>query len=168
MREITLVNGKGVTMVDDGDFEMLSKHRWYLCHRKGRHSRYATTAIFSNGKWRTVYMQSLIMPTIADGFVRDHIDGNGLNNSRSNIRAVSQSINCLNSPMRSNNTSGHLGVYYRADYTRRPWFMMYQLAGKQRKFYFATKEAAIAARMEYDMSMSCPNAGKPKKAEVVQ
>ena len=40
----------------------------------------------------------------------DHIDGNGENNRLSNLRDVSQSTNQKNQKLKSNNTSGHVGV----------------------------------------------------------
>jgi len=42
--------------------------------------------------------------------VIDHIDGNTLNNERSNIRVVTQNINCKNTAMRKSNTSGVTGI----------------------------------------------------------
>lgn len=45
-------------------------------------------------------------------FSIDHIDGDPLNNRFSNLRAVTQSQNGMNSKMRKNNTSGVKGVYW--------------------------------------------------------
>jgi len=47
---------------------------------------------------------------IPDNCVIDHIDGDDLNNSRSNIRLVSQKLNSRNQRMKSNNTSGYTGI----------------------------------------------------------
>lgn len=47
--------------------------------------------------------------TYPEGVI-DHIDGDGLNNSKENLRLVSQSGNCINSRMKCNNTSGVTGV----------------------------------------------------------
>lgn len=44
------------------------------------------------------------------GFVIDHVDGNGLNNSLDNLRLVSRIENARNYPRQSNNTSGVVGV----------------------------------------------------------
>jgi HNH endonuclease len=45
----------------------------------------------------------------------DHIDHNGLNNRRSNLRSVTRSINQLNHRMQTNNTSGFRGVVWDAN-----------------------------------------------------
>lgn len=47
--------------------------------------------------------------------VIDHIDGNPMNNRKSNLRVCTQSENCLNKKSISNNTSGFIGVSYRKD-----------------------------------------------------
>lgn len=45
-------------------------------------------------------------------YILDHIDGNRANNKLSNLREATQSQNCANAKLRSNNTSGFKGVYY--------------------------------------------------------
>lgn len=52
--------------------------------------------------------------SIPDGSVIDHINGNPDDNSRSNIRVVTQQINCRNACMSKNNTSGVTGINWNA------------------------------------------------------
>ena len=49
---------------------------------------------------------------IEDGMVIDHIDGDRTNNSRDNLRLVSQSENCRNRIMRKDNTTGYTGLSF--------------------------------------------------------
>lgn len=54
-------------------------------------------------------MHRLIMNT-PDGMVTDHIDGNGLNNQRKNLRICTHTENMANRKIHINNTSGYKGV----------------------------------------------------------
>ncbi|ANC85424.1 hypothetical protein A7E77_00050 [Sphingomonas sp. NIC1] len=76
-------------LVDEDQYEALSCYRWYGLNVKGSLTTYARTTI---GR-RHVYMHRLIMGMPKMGVV-DHIDGNGLNNQRENLRLVTQKVNC--------------------------------------------------------------------------
>lgn len=93
-RTIELTQGKH-TYVSLEDYEWVSQYSW----RASRHSRpgrpekwYAKGNV--NGK--DVYMHRLIQG-FPGGLVVDHIDGNGLNNTRGNLRSVTQKVNIDNS-----------------------------------------------------------------------
>lgn len=58
----------------------------------------------------------------------DHIDGNGLNNQRSNLRACSNAENLMNRPANKNNTSGFKGVIL--DKTNGKWIAQIMLKRK--------------------------------------
>jgi hypothetical protein len=91
VKEIPLVNGRGVAIVDDEDFDLLSQHRWYL--KKGKRTSYALTYIAGRGK----YMHRLLRPEV---HIVDHKDGNGLNNQKENFRACTSGQNQTNSAPR--------------------------------------------------------------------
>lgn len=75
----------------------------------------------------------------------DHIDGNPLNNTFANLRAVTQSENCKNSAMPSHNQSGTIGVCWNKRKQR--WLAYFKQSGKTIHLgNFKMKEAAIAAR----------------------
>jgi hypothetical protein len=76
----------------------------------------------------------------------DHIDGDGLNNSWSNLREVTASQNLMNQRVRSDSTSGIKGVSY--DKKRNMWYV-YIDVDKKRKHLgrYETKEEAAAARL---------------------
>lgn len=94
MKEIKLTQGK-VALVDDEDYEYLNQWKWHYEYRKGRNpeSGYAVRNMFvSKGKFVKVRMHRVIMnaPT---GVQVDHINHNGLDNRRSNLRLCSSAEN---------------------------------------------------------------------------
>src|SRR6266487_634730 len=106
MREIQLTQGK-VALVDDADFELVSQFRWHAWRDKSG-SFYARA--FIDGQF--VYLHHLILGGKPPaGMVTDHVDRNTLNDGRSNLRFVSQSVNRLNTRNQERGKSGFLGVY---------------------------------------------------------
>lgn len=80
----------------------------------------------------------------------DHIDGNGLNNRRINLRKVLSQENCKNRPMRSDNTSGYTGVYWSKACEK--WQVYIRANGKNiHGGYFTEKEDAIQKRKELEV-----------------
>lgn len=71
---------------------------------------YAATNIKTNGRWVTRYMHRLIM-LAPKGLQVDHIDGNGLNNTRANLRLCERSLNNVNRRLGYTPKSGFRGVY---------------------------------------------------------
>lgn len=84
-------------LVDDADFDWLDSFKWYL-HEKG----YAINT-------KRVRMHRLVNGTLK-GLQTDHINGNKLDNRRSNLRSCNNSENHYNIKLMSNNTSGHKGI----------------------------------------------------------
>lgn len=100
MAKITLPNGL-VCLVDDEDFVRLSPFKW-----KSSAKKYAA-AKTSNGKQE--YMHRVIM-SAPPGISVDHINGNGLDNRKSNLRFASKSQNGFNRGAQKNNSSGIKGI----------------------------------------------------------
>jgi len=106
MKTIELTQGK-VTTVDDDMYSYLMQWKWYA--RKGTNTFYAernSGGIFS----RRCFSIHRVVMDAPDNMLVDHIDGNGLNNCRSNLRVCTHSENMKNSQKHSNNTSGYKGV----------------------------------------------------------
>jgi hypothetical protein len=101
---IPLTRG-AVAIVDREDYEELSRYKWFLRTIRG-HSYAARRS-----KGKTILMHRVLMQPPA-GMVVDHIDGNGLNNRRSNLRVCTQGQNGCNSRPRRNRT-GFRGVQER-------------------------------------------------------
>ena len=108
MREINLVNNKGVTMIDDEDYKLLSQYRWRISNG------YAVTHMVINKKQVTKRMHRLIMNEPRK-FEIDHIDHNKLNNCKSNLRVVTHQQNMINVSNHKNSSSKYKGVGWRKD-----------------------------------------------------
>jgi hypothetical protein len=101
LRYIALTKGK-FALVDAADYEWLSQYRW---HATGMHGRYYAATVI-NKKAVTMHRMILNPPP---GKVADHHDGNGLNNSRTNLRNCTRQQNRHNTRP-TGKTSQYIGV----------------------------------------------------------
>ena len=152
MKEIDLGGGK-VALVDDEDFERLAGP-WHISTRG-----YATRMEKDpkTGKWVSVFMHRRVMG-IEHGDPRrvDHIDGNGLDNRRKNLRPCSHAENMRNCKKSATNKSGFKGVCWRAK--AKKWAAHIHFNGKQKflglfetpnEAHEAYKEAAISLHGQF-------------------
>lgn len=103
MKEIPLTKGYK-TIVDDEDYDFLMRWRW---HAVIAHSVYAERCERPRGgKIKHIMMHRVINNT-PDGMETDHINGNGLDNRRSNLRSVTKNQNQWN---RKPNKKGHQNI----------------------------------------------------------
>lgn len=77
---------------DAEDRKIIASRKWYLARRKSK--EYAQTD--SRDPLGRIFMHQLLIKA-EKGHVIDHMDGNGLNNCRSNLRQCTQAQNCQNS-----------------------------------------------------------------------
>lgn len=96
-------------IIDVRDLYLVEDKNW--CALAQGHTTYAVRADYSTGKYKLVYMHRHLQ-SAPDGLEVDHIDGNGLNNSRSNLRVVSRAQNAKNLGAYNNNTSGFKGASF--------------------------------------------------------
>jgi hypothetical protein len=88
MRELALRNG-GVTFLDDEDYERLYHPTWE--RRDRRNISYVHRRVYVRGgtrdsqKYLTLILHRLVM-NCPDGMVVDHINGDGLDNRKHNLR----------------------------------------------------------------------------------
>jgi len=109
MKEIPLTQGK-VALIDDEDFVLIKSHKWHA-HFDGR-NWYSITNIKDNRKRTTLRMHRLILDA-KYGEEIDHRDGNGLNNTRANLRFCTNNQNQANRRKRKDHKySNHKGVTY--------------------------------------------------------
>lgn len=99
MKLISLTRGK-IAIVDDEDFETVNSYRWYY-----NNSGYATREF--NGK--AIMMHRFILKA-PPNLVVDHINWNGLDNRRENIRLCTTQQNNAHARTFKNNLSKLRGV----------------------------------------------------------
>lgn len=109
MKELYL-SEEEVVLLDDEDFLEVSQFNWHVL-RKPHYTSYAVRNIFIDGRWTSFLMHRMILRVNPDQHI-DHIDGNGLNNTRANLRIATRGQNMRNTRHHRNNTSGFRGVCF--------------------------------------------------------
>ncbi len=145
MREIMLTQGK-FALVDDEDFEELSKYKWHVHASKRSRTHYAArTERLLDGTRRRISMHTQI--TGNPSGETDHADGDGLNNTRGNLRHATSSENALNKGKKSGSYSSMFkGVSW---HTRSgDWIAQATFDGRQR--WLGSFGSEIAAAIAYD------------------
>jgi hypothetical protein len=92
-------------VVSDEDFDELARYHWIAV--QDCHVVYARLAYRMDGVLKHITMHRQIMGRLEDidGKLIDHVDGNGLNNTRENMRSCTVRQNTCNSRKRSKNMS---------------------------------------------------------------
>lgn len=103
MKEIILSNNKGITLIDDEDYEKVIKYKWYLTK-----CGYARTKI--NNK--QILLHRFILDLNDKKQHVDHINKNKLDNQKANLRICTNQQNSYNSGKQINNKSGCKGVHW--------------------------------------------------------
>lgn len=137
-------------IVDARDFKALSKFKWYA--QKGRKTFYAARNISLGGrKHKIVFAHQHIAGTHPGE--TDHIDGDGLNNRRSNLCSATKSQNRLNASSKLLK-KGFRGVSIHPNFAKlkKPWMAKISIDGRRVHLgYFQSPKEAAAA---YDVAAS--------------
>lgn len=94
--------------VDDEDYEWLSRNRWFA--HKGNSSFYAYRGLRIRKGLRQMFPMHRAILQAKKGQLVDHVNGNGLDNRRQNLRIATKGQNSMNSRRRKTNISGFIGV----------------------------------------------------------
>lgn len=124
-------------LVSQEDFNKVNERKW--------NKQIATTTLFyalSNQNRDTVRMHQYILGKAPDGFIIDHINNNGLDNRRENLRFITQSQNIQNTEKRENLTSKYKGVSYnkrldkwRMQFGHNEWYEYHEIEENAAKRY---------------------------------
>jgi hypothetical protein len=130
-----------VALVDSADLPFLTRWRWeYLPN--GR-SGYAIRRFYSAGKTVTIYLHRQLL-TARTGEIVDHVNGDGLDNRRENLRLATVAQNAANRAARPRDIP-YRGVY-RSRAGGKPYKAMISIGGKCKHLgWFARMEDAARA-----------------------
>lgn len=147
MKKIELTKGF-YTLVDDEDFEWLNQWKWnfndYANGDKKYRRVYRHTII--DGKKVNIFMHREVMQA-PRSIVVDHINHNGLDNQKSNLRLCTHSQNMMNRLIHKNNRSGYKGIYYESG-RKKPWRVSIRFNNKKK--YVGSFSTPQEAAMAYD------------------
>lgn len=125
-------------IIDKDDIDKVSQYRW-----RNNGANYFKTP-------KGLYLHRFLMDCNDTDLRVDHIDGNPLNCSKSNLRICTEQQNRMNNKRQSNNTSGHSGITYRKDTSK--WSASIQVNYRViRLGCFSTLEEAIEARRQAEI-----------------
>lgn len=146
MAEINLFGKRGENvkvLVSDEDFDRVSRHKWYLTSN----GKYAARMIHISGSKKYGVVQKgeslhRFIMCAKKGQIIDHINGNGLDNRRGNLRFVTSAQNRwnVNEAKIKKPASGFMGVRQCGPRT------FWATVGKRSVGYYRTAEDAAKAR----------------------
>lgn len=96
----------GIAIIDAADAERIGQMRWSLSAFGYARAAYQD----DSGKTDNILMHRLVLGLPSRGLPVDHIDGDKLNNRRSNLRECFHFQNMANRPPQANNSTGFKGV----------------------------------------------------------
>jgi hypothetical protein len=127
----------GVVLFDPEDAAIVAAHKWTITRRP--HTNYVIRSVCESGKSRGIYLhRAIMMPP--EGMEVDHINGNGLDNRRANLRIVTCSENMANN-RHALGKSGYRGVWVTQGGNR--WTAI--IKRQMRRYYLGTFPTALEA-----------------------
>jgi hypothetical protein len=129
-------------LVDKVDVDRLDGFSWYASIHSASLTAYAST---NDRHGMRRMMHNIILPT-DDGLEVDHVNGNGLDNRRKNLRAVTRAQQMCNKLKSNGMTSTYKGVFWSA--TMRKWGAVVQFGGQRTHAGYFDEE--VDAAMAYD------------------
>lgn len=98
-------------IVDDEDHDYLMQWKWYVFIRSDKRTPYAVrNAKYTPSGRGVIMMHRLLFCPLGDGVFVDHINRNGLDNRKCNLRKYTKSENAANAQYKSGLTSRFRGV----------------------------------------------------------
>lgn len=133
------------TEVDDEDFELLNQWKW-----RGKKDGNSFYVYCKSYKLKNKALHRIVIKA-KKGEIVDHIDGNTLNNKKSNLRLCSKSQNSMNAKKRSSaKTSKYKCFYWNTERSVFKSFVCRMENRKQKKHYVGTFRNELDAAKAYN------------------
>lgn len=145
MKKIPLTRGK-FALVDDEDFEWLNQWKWRVGARRNRSTIYAVRA-GRKAELKCTYFMHRIVTDCPDGLQVDHINHDGLDNRRENLRVCTRNGNQWN----RRKTKARVSSIYKGVCSfkkTKKWRALIKINGK--KIYLGLFKQEIDAAKAYD------------------
>lgn len=147
MRKIKLSQGK-YALVDDADYEWLNQWKWHYDSSKRSSTGYA----FRNSKYQRGKLRKKVrMHSVVLGFCGvDHINGNGLDNRRKNLRQATRTQQSYNKGVHSHKKSlGCKGVSQVKNKKGIPSYWVARITVRAKRLYLGVFKSHITASRAY-------------------
>ena|SRR5690349_21007426 len=140
MKHIVLTKGQ-ITQIDDIDYpSILEKPCFAIPTKNGYYAKCENEFI------HRIVMENILQRPLQSDEEIDHIDLDGLNNKRENLRLATRATNNQNRGKFSNNKSGYKGVSWRESHSK--WRATIRLNGRQK--FLGQFDDVIEAAKAYD------------------
>lgn len=135
-----------IALVDEADADLVRGFKWYP-HTSHGPVIYARAEMLIDGK-RVRFAMHRVILDLRPGELTDHLDGNGLNNQRANLRLCTHSENMRNRRKRKrSDSSPYKGVYAKSG----RWVAMIRDSERKRQVMIGVFDDPIAAAKAYDV-----------------
>lgn len=141
------IKGK-IVLIDDEDWEKVRVYKWVInAPTKANRKYYAQHDFYVEGVHHVILMHRLIMGCVkGDGVYIDHIDGNTLNNHKSNLRFSSIAENTRNQQKHRDSMNPYKGIKY--DKRDKLWVARIQY--NKKRIYVGYSKDPVEAAKAYD------------------
>ena len=168
MTKTIRLTGEYEAIVDDEDYDYITQFNWHVGNLYTSGGPYAVRIQHipgeRSGKWIGMHREILARKLgyrVPGSLVTDHIDGNGLNNTRENLRPLSLRENARYRPNQKA-SSKHSGIHWHK--CKGKWQARISYDGKQRHIgYFDNEEEAWATylRVAENLGLQEERAAEP-------